>query len=239
MLGKVIAWAETRVEALERLRRALAGIEIVGVTTNRALLASVLANEEFRRGGVATDFLNAQSARLSFGEPEAGDVDAVLAAIWCATRQTEGKALWGDTRGWRLAAAPSSTWVFGSRHVTVEFTAPNAYLAHLAGREYTARIMARAAESLDAELAGRILKVRVIESGRALHLFRDGRQVALRLARTEDALQVSAGAEEGSLLTPLPGTVVAVHVATGQQVARGAPLVTVEAMKMEHTLTAP
>ena len=61
----------------------------------------------------------------------------------------------------------------------------------------------------------------------------------LRLERTEDALQVSAGAEEGSLLTPLPGTVVAVHVTAGQQVARGAPLVTVEAMKMEHTLTAP
>ena len=59
------------------------------------------------------------------------------------------------------------------------------------------------------------------------------------MARTEDALQVSAGAEEGSLLTPLPGTVVAVHVKAGQQVARGAPLVTVEAMKMEHTLTAP
>jgi biotin carboxyl carrier protein len=59
------------------------------------------------------------------------------------------------------------------------------------------------------------------------------------LARTEDALQVSAGTEEGSLLTPLPGTLVAVHVTEGQQVARGAPLVTVEAMKMEHTLTAP
>jgi biotin carboxyl carrier protein len=41
------------------------------------------------------------------------------------------------------------------------------------------------------------------------------------------------------LLTPLPGTIVAVHVANGQKVARGAPLVTVEAMKMEHTLTAP
>ena len=52
-------------------------------------------------------------------------------------------------------------------------------------------------------------------------------------------MQVSAGAEEGSLLTPLPGTVVAVHVEAGRQVARGVPLVTVEAMKMEHTLTAP
>jgi len=81
--------------------------------------------------------------------------------------------------------------------------------------------------------------VRFIEVDGDLHVFRVGRQVQLRLARTEDALQVTAGAEEGSLLTPLPGTVVAVHVATGQQVVRGAPLVTVEAMKMEHTLTAP
>jgi biotin carboxyl carrier protein len=59
------------------------------------------------------------------------------------------------------------------------------------------------------------------------------------LQRTDDALQAAGGGEQGSLLTPLPGTIVAVHVATGQQVARGAPLVTVEAMKMEHTLTAP
>ncbi len=72
-----------------------------------------------------------------------------------------------------------------------------------------------------------------------MHLFRAGRHVVLHLSRTEDALKVGAGAEEGSLLTPLPGTVVAVHVTAGGQVTRGVPLVTVEAMKMEHTLTAP
>jgi biotin carboxyl carrier protein len=81
--------------------------------------------------------------------------------------------------------------------------------------------------------------VRVIEAEQELHLFRGGRYVSLRVRHTEDALRVSAGAEEGSLLTPLPGTVVALHVSTGQHVLRGAPLVTVEAMKMEHTLTAP
>jgi acetyl/propionyl-CoA carboxylase alpha subunit len=239
MLGKLIAWAETRAEALDRLRRALADLEIVGVTTNRALLASVLANEEFRRGGVATDVLDVQSSRLEFGEPAGGDTDAVLAAIWCATRETGGDALWCDTRGWRLGAAPSSAWAFEDRSVTVEFTAPLRCVARLSGREYPLRIMARGARSLHAELAGQLQKVRVIESDQRLHLFRDGRHVALRLTRTEDALRVTAGAEEGSLLTPLPGTIVAVHVSTGEQVARGAPLVTVEAMKMEHTLTAP
>jgi 3-methylcrotonyl-CoA carboxylase alpha subunit len=239
MLGKVIAWGETRGEAAERLHRALNDIEITGVTTNRALLTSVLADEEFRRGGIATNFLEVRHTQLAFADPPADDVDAVLAAVWCATRETSSGALWADSRGWRLAANPSSAWTFARRGVVVEYCAPASYLAHLAGREYRLRVTERGAHSLQAELDGQMQRVRVIEAGQDLHLFRAGRQVLLRVARTEDALQVSAGAEEGSLLTPLPGTVVAVHVKQGQQVARGAPLVTVEAMKMEHTLTAP
>src|SRR3984885_14800588 len=87
MLGKIIAWGETRGEAADRLHRALDDIEITGVTTNRALLTSVLADEEFRRGGIATNFLEVRHARLAFADPPADDVDAVLAAVWCATRE--------------------------------------------------------------------------------------------------------------------------------------------------------
>ncbi len=267
MLGKVVAWGESRGEAVDRLHKALADIEIVGVTTNRALLLSVLADGEFRRGGVTTSFLDARAAQLSFGEPKAGDADAVLAALWCATRRTECDALWTDTRGWRLAGPPRSTWVFGDRTVIIELSEPNDYVAHVTGRgerlagrgeraaghgkhsrghgrhspghEYALHVVARGAQALDVEVAGQMQRVSVVEVDQTLHLFRAGRQAALRLARTEDALQVSASAEEGSLLTPLPGTLVAVHVTEGQQVVRGAPLVTVEAMKMEHTLTAP
>ncbi len=240
MLGKVIAWGESRDEAIGRLGRGLDDIEIVGVATNRALLSSVLADEVFRRGGVATNFLSLRQGHLSFGEPQAGAVDAVLAALWCVTRDTAEDALWADTRGWRLAAAPRSAWTFGNQTVVIECSAArHAYQAHSASQEFTLRVAARDAHSMAVELAGELLQLRVVEADQALHLFRGGRHVVLRLARTEDSLQVSAGAEEGSLLTPLPGTVVAVHVAVGGQVARGMPLVTVEAMKMEHTLTAP
>ena len=243
MLGKVIAWGESRGVAVDRLAHALNELEVVGVITNRALLTSVLADEEFQRGGIATNFLDLRRAHLSFGEPAADEVDAVLAALWCATRRTDGDALWADSRGWRLGAAASSTWSVGERTVIISAPAPNSasdvYLAHAAGREHALLIVARGAESMDVQIDGRIQHVRIIEIAQDLHLFRSGRQTLLRLARTEDALQVTAGAEEGSLLTPLPGTVVAVHVAAGQKVERGAPLVTVEAMKMEHTLTAP
>jgi len=239
MLGKVIAWGESRVAAADRLRRALADIEIVGVTTNRALLISVLGDEEFRQGGIATNFLDQRRAELAFGDPLAGDIDAVLAALWCATRRTAVDALWEDTRGWRLAAPPSSAWSFGERTVRLEWRAPEHYVARLGTQDYALRIAARGAQALEVEVGGQMRRVRIVEADQQLHLFRDGHAVQLRLSRTEDALAVSAVAEQGSLLTPLPGTVVAVHVKSGQEVVRGAPLVTVEAMKMEHTLSAP
>jgi 3-methylcrotonyl-CoA carboxylase alpha subunit len=239
MLGKIIAWGESRVTAIDLLRRALGEIEIVGVATNRALLSSVLGDEEFRRGAVATNFLGARKNHLRFGEEEPSAVDLGLAAVWCAARRTDANALWEDTRGWRVAAPAGTTWRFGESVVSVESAGSDRCRVRIKDQDLSVRVLARDASSLQAECDGEIIQVRVFEAAPALHLWLRGRHVVVNVVRTDDALQVAGTAEQGSLLTPLPGTVVAVHVAAGQHVARGAPLITVEAMKMEHTLTAP
>jgi 3-methylcrotonyl-CoA carboxylase alpha subunit len=239
MLGKIIAWGESRAAAIELLHRALSELEIIGVATNRALLSSVLADEEFRRGAVGTDFLNIRRAQLQFGEAEAGDTDIALAAVWCATRNTGIDALWEDTRGWRMAAPARTAWRFSQGSAIVEFLGQQGCRVRVGNEAHSLRLSSRSAQGLHAEIQGRLQSVHLIEADSVLHLFRDGRHLALTLERTDDALQVAGSTEQGSLLTPLPGTIVAVHVMAGQQVSRGTPLVTVEAMKMEHTLTAP
>ncbi len=239
MLGKIIAWGESRAAAIDLLQRALGELEIVGVATNRALLSSVLADEEFRRGAVGTDFLTARRTQLRFGELSAEGADIALAAVWCAAERGEHNALWADSRGWRLAALPSTVWRFAQGSAAVQFSLPDTYLAWVGEQDYPMRVLSRSAQLLRVECRDRIEEVRLFAADRALHLFRGGRHAMLTLQSTDDALQVAGGIEQGSLLTPLPGTIVAVHVEPGQQVARGAPLVTVEAMKMEHTLTAP
>jgi 3-methylcrotonyl-CoA carboxylase alpha subunit len=239
MLGKLIAWGETRAQASDLLRRALGELEIVGVTTNRALLTSVLADAEFSRGPVATDFLDSRRAQLAFGEPAAAEEDYVLAALWCATREAQPGALWADTTGWRLGAAALTRWRFGRPTVHIEVSAPGAFRARIDGNESALRVVSRGDSAFEVEIEGRMRRLNIVEFGQDVHLFRGGRHATLRRARTEDALQAMAQADEGSLLTPLPGTVVAVHVSEGQRVVRGAPLLTIEAMKMEHTLTAP
>jgi 3-methylcrotonyl-CoA carboxylase alpha subunit len=239
MLGKIIAWGESRATAIELLHRALSEVQIVGVATNRALLTSVLADQEFRRGAVGTDFLNVRRAKLLFGEPPAAGPDIALGAVWCAAKNTGANALWEDSRGWRLAAPASTTWRFAEGTAAIEVATPDEYLVRVGKHDYAVRVLSRSADLLLVECQGQRQSVAVFDANPLLHLFRDGRHVVLHPERTDDSLQVAGDSEQGSLLTPLPGTIVAVHVATGQQVARGTPLVTVEAMKMEHTLTAP
>ena len=239
MLGKLIAWGGSRAEAIAILHRAVTALEITGVATNRALLGSVLADAEFRAGHIATDFLDVRSRHLILQDSEAAEEDLLLAALWCASRRTGSDALWEDTRGWRLGAAATSVWRFGAREVLMRTSGADVYSARLGGTGHSLRLVRRAADSLDAELGGRLLHARVIDSGDRFDVFVGGRQATLILARTEDSLAVGTGTEQGSLVTPLPGTIVALHVGVGDLVERGAPLVTVEAMKMEHTLTAP
>jgi 3-methylcrotonyl-CoA carboxylase alpha subunit len=101
------------------------------------------------------------------------------------------------------------------------------------------RLIARATHAIDAEIRGSRELARIVESESGLEIFRTGRYTSLTPAGTDDALQPTTEADAGTLVTPLPGTVVAVHVTAGQSVERGAPLITVEAMKMEHTVAAP
>ena len=239
MLSKLIGWGESRSAAIDVLQRALKDVEIVGVTTNRALLDSILGDAVFRAGSVGTNFLELRRAQLAFGELPADQLDVNLAALWCAARRVDGNALWEDTRGWRVGAPPAARWIFDGGQTYVMELGDGRYSLRAHGSDAEATLISRSPAGLRAEIGGVMHEARIVQAGGRLHVFRLGAHAILLPRLTNDSLQVAGGSEQGSLLTPLPGTVVAVHVSNGQAVSRGAPLVTVEAMKMEHTLTAP
>jgi 3-methylcrotonyl-CoA carboxylase alpha subunit len=239
MLGKLIAHGASRAQAIDTLHRALAELALAGVKTNRALLQSVLADAEFRAGGVTTSFLETRRTHLSFGEPPPDAVDYILAALWYASARLSPGALWADTSGWRLGAPALTRRRFGAHEVALERLSAEEYRARFADEEFAVRLIAREEHALEAQIEGRRELAHMVASGADLEIFRTGRHTSLTPVGTDDALQPTAEADAGTLVTPLPGTVVAVHVAAGQSVERGAPLITVEAMKMEHTLAAP
>ena len=249
MLGKIIAWGKTRQDAIERLSRAVAAVEIVGVKTNRALLASVLNDVEFRAGRLATNFLEQRKDVIALAEPTPSPLELLLMGIWCAGGvptpgvSTPGASPWDDRSGWRLAGASGSVWQFDPGAVELSLKPSGEFTARAMSTGFAGQVLRRTGDGacgeLQIQLDRQVFKARIVDAGGRLQVLCAGRSVSARLVCTEDALQSAHVAAQGSLTTPLPGTVVAVHVKPGDEIKQGAALVTVEAMKMEHTLTAP
>ncbi|MFS0852155.1 acetyl/propionyl/methylcrotonyl-CoA carboxylase subunit alpha [Microbacterium sp. 179-I 3D4 NHS] len=219
MIAKVIAHADSRREALDKLETALGRMVVLGVETNIAFLRRLCRDERVRAGDLDTSLI--QSLLPIGSEPPS---EAMLAAARAAV---PGEALpdraggvWAAVPGWRLGGgiAPHSRQRFLTDDGDVVET-------HEPGR--------RALPALrDADGA-----IWVSEQGRGVRLRPLTRgQVARR--RIAERARVGDPHERGGL-APMPGAVVAVHVADGDVVQAGAPLVSIEAMKMEHAVVAP
>ncbi|HET8716550.1 MAG TPA: biotin/lipoyl-containing protein, partial [Nocardioidaceae bacterium] len=243
MLAKVVAWAPTREQALRRLAATLAGARIHGVRTNRDLLVEVLRHPAFLAGEVSTDFFDRHDlAQLAapLADARRARLSAFAAAVALAERDRAGRAVQsGIPAGWRNVVSQPQ----GTRFATDE--------EEVAVGWYGGRDGYR-----PADLDG----VRVLEATARRVLLTDGSpgvvrafevyaaadrvdvesslgHVALRLLpRFADPADRVAS---GSLLAPMPGTVVGVAVSEGQQVRAGEPVLVLEAMKMQHTVSAP
>ena len=244
MLAKVIAHGATRAEAARTLARALAQAAIHGVTTNRDLLVAILRDEEFLAGRTDTGYLP-RHPELVHPEPDDGEpVRAVAAALALqAQHRSEAKVLGGLPSGWRNVGGPpqSVAYAVGDRTLEVSYAFRREGLTaqvNGCGRsDDDIRSDAAEPHAVVLEVGGVRRTYRVHRAdGRTFVDGPDGSSAFRDVPRFADP---NAVAHAGSLLAPMPGTVVRVLAATGDAVTAGAALVVLEAMKMEHTVAAP
>ncbi len=245
MIAKVIAWAPTRREAARLLASALAGAEIHGLTTNRELLVRILREEEFLAGRTDTHYLHRHDP-AEMGESlisaSALRHHALAAALHGqAVRRRSAPHLGGVPSGWRNTPSQMQLTMFRVGDEELE-------VGYLFGRD-----------GLRAEVDGSPIDdvVLVAEDREGVTLRIDRVQARYSIARVGDTWFVDGpdgastlvevprfpGQEveehKGSLLAPMPGKVIEVHVAEGATVEKGDTLVVVEAMKMEHSVKSP
>jgi 3-methylcrotonyl-CoA carboxylase alpha subunit len=252
MIAKVVAWGPDRTTALSRLQRALARTEVAGVVTNLGFLQAVLSHTRFAAGVVDTAFIDQQRAVLVAAEEDVPEFVLAAAALaemaWrredarrAAAASGDPHSPWQLSNGWRLNAETHSDLTFLSGEeileATVHFARDGLRLALPGGQ------VAAAAEPLpDGRLAVRLgdagFAARVLRQGLDRWVVVEGASYRLTL---EDPFKGLAGeaAASGRIVAPMPGKVTAVLVQAGDAVAEGLPLLRLEAMKMEHTLTAP
>ena len=217
MLAKIIASGTDRAEALRRLDAALADTVVLGVRTNREFLQKLVADTDVRGGNLDTGLIERFLTTVEFEEPS---TDLLEAAAARRLPEPAGST-WREARGWRMGAHRATRFAVSDGHgleTTVE----------LNDELPSARIDATFLEVGDTTW--------VATPSAIFELEFPGREKQLTAHRA--TLTRAAGTADPNIRTPMPGTVVAVESASGDEVEAGQVLVTIEAMKMEHKLLA-
>ncbi|MFA5941111.1 MAG: acetyl/propionyl/methylcrotonyl-CoA carboxylase subunit alpha [Sinimarinibacterium sp.] len=247
MIAKLIVWDETRERATERMLAALADFRIAGVGNNLAFLSRLVGHAEFRGGRVDTGLIERERDTLLVGDAMLSAAAVEAAALWTATQEAQAQrrraqesldphSPWGIADGWRIN---------GVQARRLEFAAGEQKQA--LQLQYGAQGLALDGQAVRVEAIGDTLRyavgvrhgeATVVALGELLHVFQQGRRSVLQRI---DPL-AHAGEEQdahGGLAAPMPGKIVALLAEIGTPVDKGAPLLVMEAMKMEHTLCAP
>jgi acetyl-CoA/propionyl-CoA carboxylase biotin carboxyl carrier protein len=243
MLAKVIAWGPDRAAALHRLDRALADTALLGVGTNTAFLRGLLADDDVRAGSLDTELVDRRLSTLV-----SSDVPAEFFVAAAVDRllelQPSGSVVdpWDVPDGWRMGGSGGVTFRLKSgatRAVVRVQGTPAAAVVQVDDAEPVEVSARRDGDVLEIRHAGGFDRYRqACGPDRTVWLARDG--LSFPFGEQEFVLSSrgeAAGA--GPVTSPMPGTVLVVKVAAGDVVKAGTPLLVVEAMKMEHTVTAP
>ena len=247
MLAKVIGFGRTRDEARRVLAGALARARLHGVVTNRDLLVGVLREPEFAAGAIDTGYLARHRPEdLCPAAPVPPEHVLAVALAEQARRRRDAPVLATLPSGWRNnpSAPQRVSYTAGGQAIEVSYVFTRDGLrAEVDGiafpdvRLHNPLPAQTHGYQVDVEIAGVRRVVDVHAAGGAVYVDSAlGHSVLTEVDRFPDP---SATAQTGSLLAPMPGTVVRVEVAVGDHVPQGATILAIEAMKMEHAIRAP
>jgi geranyl-CoA carboxylase alpha subunit len=244
MLGKLVAQAPTRDDAVARIAEALDRTVCLGVTTNRAFLANVLRHPAFMAGDVTTAFLPTHfpdDASRTGNAPTW--LEALAAGALALLPREHVPALWA---GWSSSpviarevplALGDATRLWQLEGTRGSFVARCVSASHRI-EAMTARHLNANGGEIDAMIDGHLVRTIFARDGDASWWLADGADIAIVDARLRGHAS-GASAASGALLAPMHGRVTQVLVVAGGSVEAGALLIVLEAMKMEHQIRAP
>jgi 3-methylcrotonyl-CoA carboxylase alpha subunit len=257
MIAKVIVHDRDRTSALRRMAALMGETEVVGVTTNSALLKALCSHPAFVGGEVDTGFIERHRATLFTKPAPAGDRAFAVATLarlleWQDAAQPAAGdpwSPWSEQSGFRLLdeGHEEVRWKDGEREVVViaRRLRNGGVRLELPGGAVEARVERRGDGTLsigvgeDTFLAT-VVRRTALDGGIDYTLFLDGGSSRLRLVDPLDVTQYEATASADAMVrAPLPGKIIDLRVKAGDSVSKGQALLVLEAMKMEHTLAAP
>ncbi|WP_283136983.1 acetyl/propionyl/methylcrotonyl-CoA carboxylase subunit alpha [Rhizohabitans arisaemae] len=235
MLCKVIARGADREQALRLLSAALSQLTLLGVTTNVGFLRELLAHPDVLAGNLDTGLVERHLDELVSTREVPHEVLAA-AALERDLSRVGGTDPWDIADGWRIGERAWNTMRIGDAEVRTRA----GEVAIDGGEPVAASLTADSAGRLKLVYAGVGHTYAWAKDGDVVWLGREGDTWVLKETERLDAARHRDGSGgDGVVRSPMPGTVLVVKAAVGDAVTAGQALIVVEAMKMEHTVSAP
>ena len=248
MIAKVITAGPDRDTARARLVQTLAGTQVAGVVTNTEFLGALMLHPEVVAGGVDTGLLDRDGESLALARRH--PLAPVLAgALWFAAREHASRpnqeadlSPWSAADGWRMNHSYTEPLVLVDRDgelVTLTICRGAKLTIEHDDKHYVVdRCDIDDNGHCSVTIDGHTMRATAVIESSNLTIFIDGLAIAYAVLdpRVGDT---DSGAHAGSLRAPMPGKILACHVAVGDVVTGGQALMLMEAMKMEHTIKAP
>jgi 3-methylcrotonyl-CoA carboxylase alpha subunit len=217
MIAKLIAHAPTREAAAAQLAEACRRVEVWPVKVNAAFLARCLDHVDFVAGDVDTSFIE---VRLETLVPKGSPPEAAQALAAAAAMAGEEAATDEPWSPWSPLDGPTGFRLNAPARLDVRL-------------EHAGQVLTASMADVDFE----DVEDQVLVGEDQVVVFADGEAFEFRTPQAQGHGEETGG--DGAIRSPMPGKIVAVAVKQGAAVKKGAPLVTLEAMKMEHALAAP
>ena len=251
MIAKLIVHGDTRAAALQTLAAALDDYQIAGLTTNIAFLRQIAAHPAFAAKELDTGFIDRFRDDLVPPAAAPTDEDLAFAALFRLSERevklnsltaasTDPYSPWNDLKAWRPNDTGHDDFRFeidGEDVTVIARHGKDGLSLDLPGGRRRARATPTADGGLSVRLDGHLFTGAVQRQGAKLIVMTPGREVEI-MERVADFDALSSEGGSGAVTSPMPGKLIQLFVTAGTEVAKGDPLVVIEAMKMEHTLTA-
>ena len=236
MIAKLVVHGPTRKVALNAMLRALEQTHVAGTVTNLSFLSALCGHAGFRDGSVDTGLIDRDLDYLLATEVIAPEARALAAIVGLGFEPLDRMS------GWRLWEPASQNVRLGAddevADCSVMALGSGAFRVRWDGAVTVLKIVAKRGNRYEIQTDARNLHLVAIRHGEFVTVFQQGRSARFAIM---DPLAQEGGADiaQGAILSPMPGLIKLVSATAGQTVAKGDPLLVLEAMKMEHTLTAP
>jgi len=244
MLAKIITSGENRAVALQRMRSALRSLSAQGVVTNRDFLLRVLSHSEFIAGNFDTHFIETHmQGALAESPDDSAERHAAVVATLASQQQRERERVIIPTvpSGWRnnFHTPQWAEYEVGDRVHRVEYRhlGDEVFTVSVGETKHQVRVVSWDDPLLTLEVDGHRSTARVIVSGDHAYVHAHGVDAALLLKpRFPDKARLVPA---GGCVAPMPGKIIEIRVSEGDTVRAGQVLLIMEAMKMEHSVSAP